>query len=117
MEQLGDKKWGFQRNQELEASSISVRGVLKQLMANRNDEDQRSTIPLGGADPSMYPSYRTTPFVADAVADAVRSFNFNSYASNAGIPEGRRYVSKPSTFIYIYIYIYIKVEKANGNKL
>lgn len=108
MEQLGDKKWGFQRNQERDASSISVRCVLKQLMANRKEEDQRSTIPLGGADPSMYPSYQTTPFVADAVADAVRSFKFNSYTSNVGIAEGRRYVSKPS------INIYIKAEKANG---
>jgi tyrosine aminotransferase len=106
MEQ-GRKKWGFQGNQELNASSISVRGALNQLMANCDKDDQRSTIPLGRADPTLFPSYQTTPSVADAIADAVRSFKFNCYPPTAGIAEGKRYVSKPSNlYIYIYIYIY-----------
>ncbi|XP_062153625.1 probable aminotransferase TAT2 [Alnus glutinosa] len=93
MEQ-GRKKWGFQGNQELNASSISVRGVLNQLMADRDKDDQRSAIPLGGADPTMFPSYQTTPSVADAIADAVRSFKFNCYPPTAGVAEGKRAVAE-----------------------
>ncbi|XP_059450618.1 nicotianamine aminotransferase 1-like [Corylus avellana] len=94
MEQLGHKKWGFQGNQELNASSISVRGVLNQLMANRNKDDQRSTIPLGRADPTMFPSYRTTSSAADAVADAVQSFQFNCYPPTVGVADARRAVAE-----------------------
>lgn len=88
----GHKKWGFQGNPELIASSISVRGVLTKLMANRNKEDKRPTIPLGRADPTEFPSYRTTPVAPDAVADATYSYNFNCYPPTVGIAEARRYV-------------------------
>lgn len=96
MEQ-GQKKWGFQGNQKLNASSIAIRGVLNQLLVNRDKDDQRSTIILGGADPTMYPSYRTTPSAVDAITDAVWSFKFNCYPPTVGVAQGKMYVSKPST--------------------
>lgn len=93
------KEWGFQGNQELNASSISVRGVLNQLMEHRNKDDNRPIISLGRADPTAYPSYRTTTLAADAVADAVRSFEFNCYPPTVGVAGGRRYTLEPSLFI------------------
>ncbi|KAL0001989.1 hypothetical protein SO802_015770 [Lithocarpus litseifolius] len=90
----GHKKWGFQGNPELNASSISVRGVLTKLMANRNKDDKRPTIPLGRADPTEFPSYRTTPVAPDAVADATYSYNFNCYPPTVGIAEARRAVAE-----------------------
>lgn len=96
----GHKKWGFQGNPELIASSISVRGVLTKLMANRNKDDKRPTIPLGRADPTEFPSYRTTPVAPDAVADATYSYNFNCYPPTVGIAEARRYVDIYCVDIY-----------------
>lgn len=96
----GHKKWGFQGNPELIASSISVRGVLTKLMANRNKDDKRPTIPLGRADPTEFPSYRTTPVAPDAVANATYSYNFNCYPPTVGIVEARRYVDIYCVDIY-----------------
>ncbi|KAL0001988.1 hypothetical protein SO802_015769 [Lithocarpus litseifolius] len=90
----GHKKWGFQGNPELNASSISVSGVLTKLMANRNKDDKRPTIPLGRADPTEFPSYRTTPVAPDAVADATYSYNFNCYPPTVGVAEARRAVAE-----------------------
>ncbi|GMY10171.1 nicotianamine aminotransferase 1-like [Fagus crenata] len=90
----GIKKWGFQGNPELNASSISVRGVLNQLFENLDKEDKRPIIPLGRADPTAFPSYQTTRLAPDAVADATLSYNFNSYPPTLGIADARRAVAE-----------------------
>ncbi|XP_041009204.1 nicotianamine aminotransferase 1-like [Juglans microcarpa x Juglans regia] len=94
MDTDGARKWGFNGNPELNASSISVRGVLNQLMENRNKDDNRPTIPLGGADPTMFPSYQTSPSFADHIAVAVRSFKFNCYPPSFGVAQARRAVAE-----------------------
>ena len=88
----GPKKWGFQGNAELNASSISVRGVLNRVYANLDKDDKRPTIPLGRADPTEFPSYQTTRLALDAVANAAFSYNFNCYAPTGGVAETRRYI-------------------------
>ena len=100
----GIKKWSFQGNPELNASSISVRGVLNQLFENLDKEDKRPIIPLGRADPTAFPSYQTTRLAPDAVADATLSYNFNSYPPTLGVADARRYVEfiKPFNIILIY---------------
>uniref|UniRef100_A0A2N9EUL7 Aminotransferase class I/classII large domain-containing protein n=1 Tax=Fagus sylvatica TaxID=28930 RepID=A0A2N9EUL7_FAGSY len=90
----GPKKWGFQGNAELNASSISVRGVLNRVYANLDKDDKRPTIPLGRADPTEFPSYQTTRLAPDAVANAAFSYNFNCYAPTGGIAETRRAVAE-----------------------
>ncbi|GMY39508.1 nicotianamine aminotransferase 1-like [Fagus crenata] len=86
------KKWGFQGNAELNASSISVRGVLNLVYANLDKDDKQPTIPLGRADPTEFPSYQTTRLAPDAVAKAAFSYNFNCYAPTGGVAEARRYI-------------------------
>ncbi|GMY10161.1 nicotianamine aminotransferase 1-like [Fagus crenata] len=88
------KKWGFQGNAELNASSISVRGVLNLVYANLDKDDKQPTIPLGRADPTEFPSYQTTRLAPDAVAKAAFSYNFNCYAPTGGVAEARRAVAK-----------------------
>uniref|UniRef100_A0A2N9J832 Uncharacterized protein n=1 Tax=Fagus sylvatica TaxID=28930 RepID=A0A2N9J832_FAGSY len=96
----GIKKWSFQGNPELNASSISVRGVLNQLFENLDKEDKRPIIPLGRADPTAFPSYQTTRLAPDAVADATLSYNFNSYPPTLGVADARSQdTSGPSTSI------------------
>lgn len=96
----GVKKWGFQGNEELNASAISVRGMFFMLMANLNEQDERPMVRLCRADPTESPSFRTTQVSSDAIASAVRSFNFNGYPPNVGLLEARRLVILISIFIY-----------------
>ncbi|GMN53849.1 hypothetical protein TIFTF001_022987 [Ficus carica] len=99
MENNGDNsdhqiKWKFQGNKDLNAASISVRGILNMLVDNLDKSDQRPCIMLGRGDPTEFPSFRTTPLAVDAVTDALRSFNFNSYAPTVGVLQGRRAIAK-----------------------
>lgn len=106
MENNGDNsdhqiKWKFQGNKDLNAASISVRGILNMLVDNLDKSDQRPCIMLGRGDPTEFPSFRTTPLAVDAVTDALRSFNFNSYAPTVGVLQGRRLdVSFNETFYF-----------------
>lgn len=84
------RKWGFQGNTELNSAAISVRGVLNLLMENVNKDDRRPVVPLARTDPSTFPCFRTTPAAADAVAEAVRSSQFNCYPPTVGVASARR---------------------------
>ncbi|KAA8524330.1 hypothetical protein F0562_010753 [Nyssa sinensis] len=91
----GSTKWNFRGNEELNPEfSFSIKGVLNKLMKNLNETDHRPIIPLGRADPSASPCFRTTPIAEDAVIDAVRSGKFNSYAPNVGILPTRRSIAE-----------------------
>ncbi|KAH6788906.1 Tyrosine transaminase family protein, partial [Perilla frutescens var. frutescens] len=63
-------------------------------MQNLDGDDTRPVIHLGQADPSAFPSFRTTPFAEDAVCAALRSAHFNGYASTVGIPAARSAIAK-----------------------
>ncbi|KAI4333932.1 hypothetical protein L6164_018681 [Bauhinia variegata] len=89
----GAKKWCFQGNKELNASSISVRGVFNMLVSNLNKEDRRTMIRLCRADPTDFQCFRTTPVAPDAITTTVQSYRFNSYPSTVGLIEGRRAVA------------------------
>ncbi|KAL6330382.1 hypothetical protein AAG906_040311 [Vitis piasezkii] len=95
MENGSKKRWGFQGNQELNmAAAVTIRGVLGKVMSNLSEEDNRPVIPLGHGDPSAFPCFRTTPVAEDAIADAVRSAKFNSYAPTVGLLPARRAVAE-----------------------
>ena len=96
MENGSKKRWGFQGNQELNmAAAVTIRGVLGKVLSNLSEEDNRPVIPLGHGDPSAFPCFRTTPVAEDAIADAVRSAKFNSYAPTVGLLPARRYAFLP----------------------
>lgn len=91
MENGSKKRWGFQGNQNLnKAATVTIREVLRTVQSNLSEEEKRPVIPLGHGDPSAFPCFRTTPVAEDAIADAVRSAKFNSYAPNVGLLPARR---------------------------
>lgn len=60
-------------------------------MDNLNKDDNRTVVPLGHGDPSVFPCFRTCDIAEDAVVDAVRSAKYNCYAQQNGILQARRY--------------------------
>ncbi|RDX71020.1 putative aminotransferase TAT2, partial [Mucuna pruriens] len=86
----GSEKWNFQGNKRLSASSISVRAVYNMLMERTKKEH---VVRLCRVDPTDNPLFRTTPEAPHAVADAVSSYNFNSYPPTAGLPQARRAIA------------------------
>lgn len=105
----GSEKWNFQGNERLNASSFSVRAAYNMLMEiirnnnndnNNGDKDKKRVVPLCRVDPTENPLFRTTPEATEAVATAVHSYNFNSYAPTVGLPEAKRLVCSLSRLIY-----------------
>ncbi|OVA00345.1 Aminotransferase [Macleaya cordata] len=97
MENGGGKKWGLTsraNNKFKMASETSIRGALEILKGSLDAADERPTIPLGHGDPSVFPCFRTTHIVEEALNDAVRSANFNSYSPSAGVLPARRSVAE-----------------------
>ncbi|KAF8413832.1 hypothetical protein HHK36_001826 [Tetracentron sinense] len=92
----GSKRWGFRANEDPNsASGLSIRGVLYSLMQNIDAGDERPTIPLGHGDPSAFPCFRTSLSAEDAIVDALRSADFNSYSpTTAGISPARRAIAE-----------------------
>ncbi|GFS41301.1 tyrosine transaminase family protein [Actinidia rufa] len=84
------EKWRFRGNEVLNtASAITIRGVLNEVMDNIEESGPRPIIPLGHGDPSAFPCFRTAQIAEEAIVDAVRSTQFNGYASTVGIPPAR----------------------------
>ncbi|PSS16423.1 Tyrosine aminotransferase [Actinidia chinensis var. chinensis] len=84
------EKWRFRGNEVLNtASAITIRGVLNEVMDNIEESGPRPIIPLGHGDPSAFPCFRTAQIAEEAIVDAVRSAQFNGYASTVGIPPAR----------------------------
>ncbi|CAD5180851.1 unnamed protein product [Musa acuminata subsp. malaccensis] len=89
-------EWRFQPNESLmAASSLSVRGVLTEIVANidNESEDTRPRIPLGHGDPSVFPCFRTAPEAVDAVVSALRSGQYNCYPPCVGLAPARRAIA------------------------
>ncbi|GLT41645.1 hypothetical protein SLA2020_156920 [Shorea laevis] len=90
----GSMKWCFQGNQELgQKSDVTIRAVLNMLRENLNKDDSRPVIPLGHGDPSPFPCFRTAAAAVDAISDALRSAEYNSYAPTIGVLPARRAVA------------------------
>ncbi|PKU71393.1 tyrosine aminotransferase [Dendrobium catenatum] len=83
-------QWRFSAsNAVVNAPSTSIRSALHAVMANLDENDERPVASLGFGDPSVFPSFRTTPVAEDAIVSALRSAKFNCYAPAAGIPTAR----------------------------
>lgn len=85
-----EQYWKFRGNEEVNKSSISIRGTLNLVRKNVNGDDPRPLILFGRADPSEFPCFPTSPSVVEALANAVLSSNFNSYPTSHGLPPARR---------------------------
>ncbi|GJN40472.1 hypothetical protein PR202_gb29687 [Eleusine coracana subsp. coracana] len=72
--------WNFTPNDALLGlTALSVRGVLGRVKAGMVEDGSRPVVPMGHGDPSVFPCFRTTSEAVDAVADALRSGEYNSY--------------------------------------
>jgi tyrosine aminotransferase len=89
--------WNFAPNDALlSVPALSVRAVLGRIKAGMvvdSGAGQRPVIPLGHGDPSAFPCFQTAPEAVDAVAGALRSGKYNSYATSAGLEPARRSVT------------------------
>ncbi|XP_023533361.1 tyrosine aminotransferase-like [Cucurbita pepo subsp. pepo] len=90
MEMNGRQRWNIEGSEEMNKSSVTVRGSLNQISRYLNSEDDRPVIGFGHADPSGFPSFRTSSAIVEALVDAVRSWKFNSYPSTQGLLPARR---------------------------
>ncbi|GJN04631.1 hypothetical protein PR202_ga22195 [Eleusine coracana subsp. coracana] len=82
--------WNFAPNDALLGlTGLSVRGVLGRVKAGMVEDGARPVVPMGHGDPSAFPSFRTAPEAVDAVADALLSGEYNSYASCVGLEPAR----------------------------
>ncbi|TVU24786.1 hypothetical protein EJB05_27243 [Eragrostis curvula] len=87
--------WNFTPNDTLLGlSALSVRGVLCRVKAGMVEDGVRPVVPMGNGDSSGFPCFRTPPEAEDAVADALRSGQYNSYAACVGVEPARRSIAK-----------------------
>ncbi|KAK9089145.1 hypothetical protein Scep_028227 [Stephania cephalantha] len=97
MNDQDNPKWRFRATQQIPANSpniISIREVLTSLVNSRDATDQMPFIQLGHGDPSAFPSFRTARINEDAIVDAAKSRNFNSYAPALGLLPTRRAIAE-----------------------
>ncbi|KAM6548899.1 hypothetical protein CsatB_020575 [Cannabis sativa] len=101
MEIKGSREWNFcveEEEQGNTASAVTVRGVLNTLYQNIRKDDNNTpvdvVIPIGHGDPSNFPCFRTPPTAEDAVVNALRSANFNSYSYTNGLPSARKAIAE-----------------------
>uniref|UniRef100_A0A1J3GTW4 Tyrosine aminotransferase n=1 Tax=Noccaea caerulescens TaxID=107243 RepID=A0A1J3GTW4_NOCCA len=94
MGEIGTKKrWNFEDNEAVEVS-LNVRHFQNLLTENLDGNDGRSVISLGHGDPSPFSSFQTDPDAVEAVADALRSAQFNHYSSSSGLLLARKAVAE-----------------------
>uniref|UniRef100_J3LC40 nicotianamine aminotransferase n=2 Tax=Oryza brachyantha TaxID=4533 RepID=J3LC40_ORYBR len=72
---------------------MSIRAVRYKISASVDDLGPRPVLPLAHGDPSVFPEFRTAADAEDAVADALRSGDFNCYPAGVGLPAARRAVA------------------------
>ncbi|KAG6470499.1 hypothetical protein ZIOFF_071572 [Zingiber officinale] len=88
-------RWGFGANALLAGiSASSIRAVLNVVMSEVREDGPRPVLPLAHGDPACFSCFRTTSVAEEAIVDAVRSGNFNSYASTQGIVPARCAIAK-----------------------
>ncbi|XP_071691329.1 nicotianamine aminotransferase 1-like [Rutidosis leptorrhynchoides] len=91
-----NQEWGFKENKDLHAAAnFTIRNILEAIMGNI-DETQtgKQMVHLGHGDPSIYPCFRTSTIVEDALVESVRSANFNCYPAGVGIHPARRAIAE-----------------------
>ncbi|KAL9246958.1 hypothetical protein vseg_020436 [Gypsophila vaccaria] len=74
--------------------SYTIREARTMIMENLNPNDKRSMLALGHGDPSIFSCFRTCRNAEDAVVEALRSGNFNSYATSNGLLTARKAVAE-----------------------
>ncbi|XP_024959707.1 probable aminotransferase TAT2 [Cynara cardunculus var. scolymus] len=74
--------------------NLSIKGILRMLMANIDDEKNMRVISLGMGDPTAFSCFTTTSIAEDAVLDALTSQKFNGYSPTVGLPQTRRAISE-----------------------
>jgi tyrosine aminotransferase len=88
--------WNFAPNDALLGlTALSVRGVLGRVKAGMVNDGARPVVPMGHGDPSAFPCFRTAPEAVDAVANALRSGEHNSYSPCVGLEPARRSDTAP----------------------
>ncbi|CAN6804675.1 unnamed protein product [Brassica oleracea] len=75
------------------ASSVTMRVIVYKLFDLCTPDIKKPLLPLAHGDPSVYPCYRTSIHVENAVADVLRSGKGNSYGPAAGILPARQAVA------------------------
>ncbi|KAI3744924.1 hypothetical protein L1987_58022 [Smallanthus sonchifolius] len=93
---MGKQEWGFKENHELHAAAaFTIRNILEAIM--RNIDEKRSGKPmihLGHGDPSIYPCFRASTSVEDALVESIRSTKFNGYPAGVGIDPTRSAIAE-----------------------
>ncbi|PWA39858.1 tyrosine/nicotianamine aminotransferase, Pyridoxal phosphate-dependent transferase [Artemisia annua] len=89
------KEWGFKENHDLHAAAaFTIRNVLEAIMGNIDEtRTGKPMIHLGHGDPSVYPCFRTSTIVEDALIESIRSAKFNCYPAGVGIDSARRAIA------------------------
>jgi len=72
------------------ASSVTMRVIVYKLFDECSLDVKKPLLPLAHGDPSVYPCYRTSILVENAVVDVLRSGKGNSYGPAAGILPARQ---------------------------
>jgi tyrosine aminotransferase len=86
-----EERWQFGVNKVVAAAGgRSIRGILGKIIACVEETGPRPMVPLGHGDPSAFPIFRTTPIAEDAIVEAVRSAQYNSYGPSTGVLPARR---------------------------
>ncbi|KAJ3686123.1 hypothetical protein LUZ61_015287 [Rhynchospora tenuis] len=89
------ERWHFGHNKAAAvAGSRSLRGAINKVITCVEETGPRPVIPLANGDPSVFPSFRTTPIAEEAIVEAVRSAQYNNYAPTNGLLSARRVVAE-----------------------
>lgn len=72
------------------ASSVTMRVIVYKLFDLCTPDIKKPLLPLAHGDPSVYPCYRTSIHVENAVSDVLRSGKGNSYGPAAGFLPARQ---------------------------
>lgn len=87
----GGGVWTFKGNKAAkEAASVSMKGILARLFDSCSKNVNKTILPLGHGDPSIYPCFQTSLKAEEAVVESLRSGAANSYAPGVGILPARR---------------------------
>uniref|UniRef100_A0A1J3F119 Putative aminotransferase TAT1 n=1 Tax=Noccaea caerulescens TaxID=107243 RepID=A0A1J3F119_NOCCA len=75
------------------ASSVTMRVIVYKLFDLCTPDIKKPLLPLAHGDPSVYPCYRTSIHVENALVDVIRTGKGNSYGPAAGILPARQAVA------------------------
>ncbi|EOA19176.1 hypothetical protein CARUB_v10007855mg [Capsella rubella] len=91
---IGGDVWKFKGNKAAKgAANVSMKGTLTRLFDCCSKDVNKTILPLGHGDPSVYRCFQTSVDAEDAVVESLRSGAANSYAPGVGILPARRAVA------------------------